>query len=67
MTITEATRWVVGLLNKGRSHDGKQKYGSHASALRAVKAMEKKAAPKRFDAYRCIWCFQYHIGRSVRS
>jgi hypothetical protein len=41
----------------------KIKYGSKASAQKAVKAMEKKRGVP-FGCWKCVYCDGYHIGKN---
>ena len=63
LTWKEKWWWIKGLCSPSRSCGKKQRY-SRSSAEKAKIAMEKKTT-KKFDIYRCIWCFKFHIGRSV--
>ena len=62
------TRNAWGLFHKN-SHiaagSGKPKvmYGSHATALKAAAAMERKNGV-HYSAYKCIFCDGYHLGRN---
>lgn len=48
---------------RARSCDGKQRHKDKATALRHIGNLARTGAnPRRFQAYRCMWCDGWHVG-----